>query len=243
MAEGNEKFARILSHNKLISDEHLKRAREQFDQQKLEESFPVFLVQAGFITPQVKEAVEGALAKQQQDGTQTATKKSSSSRNSGTRELIRERRKWKPRSQRMAKIVERSDRIRRGEEVEEEASGKKEDAVTTADSSTAEMDRFISRISPSRKHQRMLQFCVQTRVNVYSEEEMDKNLEDIDQNTVAAISRQWIQHGMVRKLGQRTYNFCPNDTMKSLADDFLKAWNDPRQHSAMVQKVMEHEQK
>lgn len=240
MAEDNERFARILAHNKLISDEHLKRARDQFAQQKLEESFPVFLVQAGFITAQVKGAVESALAKQQQDGTQTATKKSSSSRNSGTQELIRKRRKWKPRSQRMAKIVERSDRIRRGEEVEEEVDGKKE--AVADDSSTVEMDRFISRISPSRKHQRMLQLCVQTKVNVYSEEEMDGKLEDIDQKTVAAISRQWVKFNMVRQLGQRTYNFCPNEKLKSLADDFLKAWNDPHQHSAMVQKVMKHEQ-
>lgn len=231
-------FAKILVHNKLVEAPKLQQAQQEFEQSG-SGTLADFLVAKGLITPQVKSAVEKALAKQTPQpagGSDEEPKSSESQRLVEARTKL----KWKPRSQRMAKVVMAAQ----ADEDEDEAiSGTSGFSLGNGHDRLDNVDRFIRHILPTRDHQRILQWILDNHQSIISEEDMVNKIRSVDKELAGNVCARWLKEGLLRKVGVRTYNVSPSRTMSRQINTFMAAWKDRSTHPLLMQKLMAVEQR
>jgi hypothetical protein len=222
MASGDELFVKVLLHNKLITSAAMQQAQQLHVKVKDLISLPEFLVSKNYITEDVHKAVTDAIGKRQ-SSKQPGGDKSES----GRREAIIERRRWQPRSQRMAKVV-----------AEAEAGHKS--GTHKAIDRMEDVDRFVRHIVPTRTYAEVLQRIIEHDTAVVSMDDLEKRYH-MPHAQAAALCNRWVREGVLRQVGVRTYNFAPGKNLRAHIEDFVKRWKHPRDHAQMMQKVMENE--
>lgn len=253
MNPADDLFARVIRHNKLLSGAEIDQAIADYESKvgaggdDAPDGFAKFLVDSELISEKVRGAVEKALEKRRAV-TPSDTEKAppgASQISAGVvpqsppaadrrSEEIRKKRAWKPRSKRMAEAMEDRQRdpapeVRAGAHAT--ASGKER---------PVDLDAFIRRCIPSRVAQRFLQYCVDRGIDVFSEQDVTRMI-SVPPGTAREICNNWVRRGMIKKIGEGTYNFAPAPKLRTEIDAFFEAWKDDSQHSDLMRKIMQHE--